>query len=89
MIGVTATAVGLNMTFLLPYSMISRGWDKNFRGFARWELITAMAIPYILVTTCIVMLPLTRFTTKLMITFFPTTRHRFRKAIFWRWPVMF
>lgn len=54
MIGVTATAVGLNMTFLLPYSMISRGWDKNFRGFARWELITAMAIPYILVTTCIV-----------------------------------
>jgi len=54
MIGVTATAVGLNMTFLLPYSMISRGWGKNFRGFARWELITAMAIPYILVTTCIV-----------------------------------
>jgi len=54
MIGVTATAVGLNMTFLLPYSLISRGWDKNFRGFARWELITAMAIPYILVTSCIV-----------------------------------
>ena len=54
MIGVTATAVGLNMTFLLPYSMISRGWGENFRGFARWELVTAMAIPYILVTTCIV-----------------------------------
>ena len=54
MIGVTATAVGLNMTFLLPYSMISRGWDKNFRGFARWELVTAMAIPFILVTSCIV-----------------------------------
>ena len=54
MIGVTATAVGLNMTFLLPYSMIARGWDKTFRGLARWDLITGMAIPYIIVTTCIV-----------------------------------
>ena len=54
MIGVTATAVGLNMTFLLPYSMLARGWDKPFRGLARFDLITGMAIPYLLVTTCIV-----------------------------------
>lgn len=54
MIGVTATAVGLNMTFLLPYSMLARGWDKPFRGLARFDLITGMAIPYIIVTTCIV-----------------------------------
>ena len=54
MIGVTATAVGLNMTFLLPYSMLARGWDKPFRGLARVDLIMGMAIPYLLVTTCIV-----------------------------------
>lgn len=54
MIGVTATAVGLNMTFMLPYSMLARGWDKPFRGLSRFELITAMAIPYLVVTTCIV-----------------------------------
>ena len=54
MIGVTATAVGLNMTFLLPYSMLARGWDKPFRGLARWDLVMGMAIPYLLVTTCIV-----------------------------------
>ena len=54
MVGVTATAVGLNMTFLLPYSMLARGWDKPFRGLARFDLITAMAIPYVIVTTCIV-----------------------------------
>ncbi len=54
MIGVTATAVGLNMTFLLPYSMLARGWDRPFRGLARFDLITAMAIPYLVVTTCIV-----------------------------------
>ena len=54
MIGVTATAVGLNMTFLLPYSMLARGWDQPFRGLARFDLITGMAIPYVIVTTCIV-----------------------------------
>lgn len=54
-ISTTATAVGINMTFLLPYSMIARGWDKPFRGLARWDLITAMAIPFILVTSCIVL----------------------------------
>lgn len=53
MIGVTATAVGINMTFLLPYSMLARKWDKPFRGLARFDLITAMAIPYLLVTSCI------------------------------------
>ena len=54
MIGVTATAVGLNMTFLLPYSMLARGWDKPFRGMSKFDLITGMAIPYLIVTTCIV-----------------------------------
>jgi len=54
MIAAAATAVGINMTFLLPYSMLSRGWDKPFRGLARFDLSTGMAIPYILVTSCVV-----------------------------------
>jgi len=54
MIGVVATAVGINMTFLLPYSMLQRGWDKTFRGLARFDLSTSMAIPYVLVVTCVV-----------------------------------
>ncbi len=54
MISTTATVVGINMTFLLPYSMMNRGWDKPFRGLARFDLITGMAIPFILVTSCIV-----------------------------------
>jgi len=48
------TAVGINMTFLLPYSMLNRGWDKPFRGLARFDLATGMAIPYVLVTSCVV-----------------------------------
>ncbi|MEM8736656.1 MAG: hypothetical protein AAGG44_20670, partial [Planctomycetota bacterium] len=54
MIGAAATAVGINMTFLLPYSMLARGWDKPFRGLARFDLATGMAIPYVLVTSCVV-----------------------------------
>lgn len=54
MIGAAATAVGINMTFLLPYSMLARGWDKPFRGMARFDLTTGMAIPYIIVTSCVV-----------------------------------
>ena len=54
MITVAATAVGLNMTFLLPYSLLARGWDKPFRGLARFDLVLGMMIPFVLVTTSIV-----------------------------------
>ncbi len=54
MIGAAATAVGINMTFLMPYTMLNRGWDKPFRGLSRFDLCTGMAIPYILVTSCVV-----------------------------------
>ncbi|MDP7014266.1 MAG: divalent metal cation transporter [Pirellulaceae bacterium] len=54
MIAAAATAVGINMTFLLPYSMLARGWDRPFRGLARFDLSTGMAIPYVLVTSCVV-----------------------------------
>lgn len=54
MIGAAAAAVGINMTFLMPYSMLQRGWDKTFRGLARFDLSTGMAIPFVLVTGCVV-----------------------------------
>ena len=54
LVAAAAAAVGINMTFLLPYSMLARGWDRYFRGLARWDLITGMAIPFVLVTSCIV-----------------------------------
>ncbi len=54
MIGAAATAVGINMTFLMPYAMLSRGWNKPFRGLARFDLCTGLAIPYIVVTSCVV-----------------------------------
>lgn len=64
MIGAAATAVGVNMTFLMPYSMLRRGWDRNFRGLARFDLSTGMAIPYVLVTSCVVIAAASSFHAK-------------------------
>ncbi|MCA9217329.1 MAG: divalent metal cation transporter [Planctomycetales bacterium] len=64
MIGAAATAVGINMTFLMPYAILNRGWDKPFRGLARFDLSTGMAIPYIIVTSCVVIAASTSFHAK-------------------------
>lgn len=61
MIGAAATAVGINMTFLMPYSLLKRGWDKPFRGLARFDLATGMAIPYVMVTSCVVIAAASKF----------------------------
>jgi len=64
MIGAAATAVGINMTFLLPYSMLKKGWDKNFRGLAIFDLSTGLIIPFILVTGCVVIAAAAQFHSK-------------------------
>jgi len=61
MITAVATAVGINMTFLLPYSMLSRGWDKDFRGLAIFDLSTGLVIPYVLATGCVVLAAASQF----------------------------
>ncbi len=63
-IAAAATAVGINMTFLLPYSMLRRGWDKHFRGLAIFDLATGLFIPFILVTGCVVIVSATQFHTE-------------------------
>ena len=54
MLSAGAAAVGINMTFLLPYSLLSRGWDKPFRGLTIFDLSTGTFIPFVLATGCIV-----------------------------------
>ncbi len=61
MITVTATAVGINMTFLLPYSMLRRGWDREFRGLAIFDLSTGLFVPFILATSCVVIASASQF----------------------------
>ena len=49
-----ATAVGINMTFLLPYSMLKRGWRREHRGLAIFDLSTGLFIPFVVATGCLV-----------------------------------
>ena len=56
-----ATAVGINMTFLFPYSILRRGWGKEFAGLMRFDLATGMLIPFTLATSCVVIAAATQF----------------------------
>jgi len=64
MIAATAAAVGINMTFLLPYSMLRKGWDKDFRGLAIFDLSTGLFIPFILATGFVVIASASQFHVK-------------------------
>ena len=61
MIAAAATAVGINMTFLLPYSMLHKGWDRTFRGLAVFDLSTGLFIPFMLATSCVVIAAASQF----------------------------
>ncbi|NKB98820.1 MAG: hypothetical protein GKR90_10055 [Pseudomonadales bacterium] len=47
------TAVGINMTFVYGYTLISRGWGKDERSLSRYDIVLGLVIPYLLVTTLI------------------------------------
>ncbi len=45
-----SAAVGVNMLFLYPYSLLARGWGREHRRLARFDLYVGMLIPYVLAT---------------------------------------
>lgn len=53
-VAAASAAVGINMTFLLPFSMRAKGWGKPHRGLAIFDLSTGMVIPFLIATACIV-----------------------------------
>ena len=61
MIAAAATAVGINMTFLLGYSLLAKGWGKSFRGLAVFDLSTGMFVPFVLATSCVVIAAASQF----------------------------
>lgn len=58
------TAVGINMTFLLPYTMLRRKWGKKHRGLAIFDLSIGLIVPFVLATSCIVIAAAASFYTK-------------------------
>ncbi|NRB45296.1 MAG: divalent metal cation transporter [Verrucomicrobiales bacterium] len=55
------TTVGINMTFLLPYSMLRRKWGKEHRGLAIFDLSTGLFIPFVIATGCLVIAAASQF----------------------------
>ncbi len=56
-----AAAVGINMTFLFPYSILRRRWGREFNGLQKFDLATGMLIPFTLATSFVVMAAATQF----------------------------
>ncbi|MEC8929501.1 MAG: divalent metal cation transporter, partial [Verrucomicrobiota bacterium] len=61
MVTAAATAVGINMTFLLPYSMLRKGWGREHRGLATFDLSLGLFIPFLLATSCVVIASTNQF----------------------------
>ena len=61
MIAAFGTAVGINMTFLLPYSMMKRNWGKRHRGMAIFDLALGLIIPFFIATACLVISSASQF----------------------------
>jgi manganese transport protein len=53
-LGQLGAAVGVNMTFLYPYTMLARGWSKEHRGLKNFDLGISMFLPYVLATSFVI-----------------------------------
>ncbi|MCH6256123.1 divalent metal cation transporter [Puniceicoccaceae bacterium K14] len=58
------TAVGINMTWLLPYSLLKKKWGKVHRGFSIFDLSIGLFIPFFLATSCVVIAAASQFHVK-------------------------
>ena len=54
-LGMLGAAVGINMTFLYPYSLLAKGWGKHHKNLARWDLGMSMFVPFVLVTSLVIL----------------------------------
>lgn len=55
MIGAASAAVGINMTFVLPFNLLQRKWGRPHRSFAIFDLAVGMILPFVLATTFVVL----------------------------------
>lgn len=63
-IGAFGSAVGINMTFLLPYTLIKRGWSKQHRELSRFDLVLGLFVPFIMATSFLVVATSAQFHAK-------------------------
>lgn len=54
-LGMLGAAVGVNMTFLYPYTLLARGWGKEHRRLKNFDLGVSMFLPFVLATGFVTM----------------------------------
>jgi len=63
-IGAFGTAVGINMTFLLPYTLMKKNWTRKERRWSQYDLVFGLLIPFVLGASCLVISTATQFHSK-------------------------
>lgn len=53
-LGAIGAAVGINMTFLYPYSLLAKGWGEHHKKLSRWDLVMSMFLPFVIVTSLVI-----------------------------------
>jgi len=53
-LGMLGAAVGINMTFLYPYSLLAKGRGEHHKKLSRWDLVMSMFIPFVMVTSLMI-----------------------------------
>ncbi|MDR1484891.1 MAG: divalent metal cation transporter [Planctomycetaceae bacterium] len=54
-LGMLGAAVGINMTFLYPYSLLKKGWGEEHKALAKWDLGMTLFLPFTVVTSLIML----------------------------------
>ncbi|MHB8897609.1 MAG: divalent metal cation transporter, partial [Thermoguttaceae bacterium] len=54
-LGMLGASVGINMTFLYPYTLLAKGWGKSHKALSRWDLGMSMFLPFTIVTSLIML----------------------------------
>lgn len=53
-LGQLGAAVGINMTFLYPYTLLAKGWGREHRRLKNFDLGTSMFFPFVLATSFLI-----------------------------------
>lgn len=52
-LGMLGAAVGINMTFMYPYSLLKKNWGQEHKTLAKWDLGMTMFLPFAVITSLI------------------------------------
>ncbi|MBN2416207.1 divalent metal cation transporter [bacterium] len=53
-LGALGAAVGVNMTFLYPYTLLARGWGRSHLGLKNFDLATSTFLPFVAATSLVI-----------------------------------